>query len=360
MYRNLNIRTKLCYSLENGIYNQYYCDIPNNDIHTLQNKLFPYERWSLEDVEKISNTIGIYVLYDNDLPIGMFCLKPLTNFICYLTSFGIISEYRRKGIGRTLYNYVKELARNYTIDIMFDSHATEDNVTSFYTNIGAKLLYTTVKSHIWIVDTRVFMPRIIAFTGLKGSGKSTAVELIKNNVTKKDIEIHELSFAAPIKRLVSDIFCLTNNECYDPNLKEVILSQWNVTPRELLQKIGTELFRNQLSTVCPNIKMPAETIWVSSLYYNIKNIETENINRGITKSIVLIDDCRFEDEYNTIKKLGGIVIKITRDSVSSNLSSHASEKGCPYDYEINNNWSIDSLESQLANILVEATNTKMN
>lgn len=203
-----------------------------------------------------------------------------------------------------------------------------------------------------------FHPTIIAFTGLKGSGKSTATELIEE--INKHYEIHRLSFADPLKRLVSDIFCLNNNECYDPTLKEVLLPQWNVTPRELLQKIGTELFRNQLTNVCPNLILPADTIWVSSLYYKIKQIETHNEIRGMTNSIVLIDDCRFDDEYDTIKKLGGIVIKITRHTYSRIPPLHASEKGCKYDYEILNNKDITNLKQQISDILCKTVNIKMN
>jgi hypothetical protein len=251
-----------------------------------------------------------------------------------------------------------------------------------------------------------FTPKIIAFTGLKGSGKSTAVEILKKYYYNNH-SIHILSFAAPLKRLVTDIFCLTNNECYDPDLKEVVLPNWNVTPRELLQKIGTELFRNQLTIICPNLQMPSNTIWVSSMYHRIKQIEIENELKGITKSIVLIDDCRFDDEYDAIKDLGGTVINITRDwkmafwhdftpppdkikgyqrmvgkkefDISMNMlknssnqkdrianekeveeclnvvrqqsDHHASEMGCKYDHIVLNDGSIEELESNLCSIL---------
>lgn len=237
-----------------------------------------------------------------------------------------------------------------------------------------------------------FHPIIIAFTGKKGCGKSTAVTTAALHL-KKYFKIHNISFAAPLKTLITDVFCLSNNECYDTTLKEVTLEHWNVSPRELMQKIGTDLFRNHLDKVCPDLKMPAETIWSSNVYCKIKQIEFENRRNNITNSFVLIDDCRFNDEYNTIKRLGGIVIKIKvkddsfipfkrrsinpfrnyvkrssarRESSMSDLDCHDSEKGCKYDYKIENNHKCsEEFDVKLLNLLSKIindrfVNTKLN
>ncbi len=235
-------------------------------------------------------------------------------------------------------------------------------------------------------------PIIIAFSGLKSSGKSTAAKFTESYL--KDCVVHRLSFATPLKKMITDIFCLHNKECYDPNLKDVILDHWNVSPRELMQKIGTDLFRNQLSTICSDLTMPAETIWASNVYCKIKEIEFENDRNNITNSVIIIDDCRFDDEYNVIKQLGGIVIKIKthripvsrikRNSLGNpprkynqniiKRSSamwdsviqppiHESEYGCKCDYEVYNNKTIEIFHAKLSK-LIEKTifdqNIKMN
>lgn len=227
-------------------------------------------------------------------------------------------------------------------------------------------------------------PIIIAFSGLKSTGKSTAANFIESYL--KDYVIHRLSFAAPLKKMITDIFCLHNNECYDPNLKDVILDHWNVSPRELMQKIGTDLFRNQLSTVCSDLTMPAETIWASNVYCKIKEIEFNNITNNITNSVIIIDDCRFDDEYKVIKNLGGIVIKIKthripvipisrfnrsslgrtppkynrniikrssamRDSAIQPYPIHESEHGCKCDYEVYNNKTIEIFHAKLSKLI---------
>lgn len=222
-------------------------------------------------------------------------------------------------------------------------------------------------------------PIIIAFSGLKSSGKSTAAKFIESCL--KDYVVHRLSFASPIKKMITDIFCLSNKECYDPDLKDVILDHWNVSPRELMQKIGTDLFRKQLSTVCPDLTMPAETIWASNVYCEIKKIEFENKRNNITNSVIIIDDCRFDDEYNVIKELGGIVIRIKayripitpvmRNSVSTSSKHrqnlikrssamrdsaiqhpiHESEYGCKCDYEVYNNKTIEIFHTKLSKLI---------
>jgi hypothetical protein len=66
-----------------------------------------------------------------------------------------------------------------------------------------------------------------------------------------------------------------------------------MTPRKLLQVIGTDLFRKQLNS----------KIWVNALFsgYDSK------------KSKWIITDCRFPDELEYAKKRNGITIKINRN-----------------------------------------------
>lgn len=82
---------------------------------------------------------------------------------------------------------------------------------------------------------------IIAFDGLKQSGKSTCANIISKNNTYL-----RLSFAGPLKEGVSKLFNLTD-ECYDIIKKETIIEKYNIKPRELLQVIGTYIFRDNLS-----------------------------------------------------------------------------------------------------------------
>lgn len=180
------------------------------------------------------------------------------------------------------------------------------------------------------------MNKIIAFTGSKGSGKSTAKNILQSIYPDAIC----LSFADPLKELISLLFSL-EDECYNPLKKDVILNEWNVTPRQLMQTIGTDLFRDCLTEKLPSINITHSTLWVTLLHKKISKIKNKTI---------IIDDCRFNDEYNCIKDLKGVVIKIKRRK-KGDIDHHKSEIGCNYDFEINNNSTIDILKKNILNII---------
>lgn len=72
--------------------------------------------------------------------------------------------------------------------------------------------------------------------------------------------------------------------------------------RELLQRFGTEVGRDLIDT----------DIWVREL--------------DKVEGNVVITDCRFDNEYQRIKKLGGKVVRIHRPGVGP-VNDHISERG---------------------------------
>jgi hypothetical protein len=189
--------------------------------------------------------------------------------------------------------------------------------------------------------------RIIALTGKKGCGKSVASDHIS-----KLYNSHKLSFSTPLKKAISEIFNFRNNECFDSDKKELVDSRWGVSPRELMQKIGTDIFRDRMKEVCPNMIMPYDTIWISNMYFNIREIENIYKYSIYKYNTYIIDDCRFEDEYNFIKNLGGYVVRINKtDRIYSKNDDHSSEKGCSFDFEIDNNGTIEELKIRIDNLI---------
>ena len=189
--------------------------------------------------------------------------------------------------------------------------------------------------------------RIIALTGKKGCGKSIASEHIN-----KLYNSHKLSFSTPLKKAISEIFDFRNNECYDVNKKEIIDYRWGLSPRELMQTIGTEVFREKINEILPNLHMPYNNIWISNMYFRIRDIEEEYKHSIYKYNTYVIDDCRFEDEYNFVKNLGGYVIKINRNQeIYSKTDTHESEKGCSFDFEIENNGSVGEFKIKIDNLI---------
>src|SRR5437763_1841975 len=141
---------------------------------------------------------------------------------------------------------------------------------------------------------------LIGILGKRGHGKDTIGDYLqKNHEFKKD------SFAFPLKESVRILFGLNDEQLYG-SLKEVVDPYWNVTPREIMQKYGTEIVRNHFGIIIKDI---GNNFWVRSLvrrYNDVKN--TTN---------VVVCDVRFKNEVDEIHKQGGIIIKIDRPPITS-------------------------------------------
>jgi dephospho-CoA kinase len=174
---------------------------------------------------------------------------------------------------------------------------------------------------------------IIGITGKAGSGKDTLAQNLINNGYIK------LSFGSALKDIVSiitgwsrDFVDGTNDERH---LRETLKHpDYNKTCRELMQIIGTDLFRNQL----------ADNIWVNIIKNKIESDKTNNK--------FVITDIRFNNEAHMIKSMGGHIIQIIRDN-NQIISSHISENGIvqDIDYIIENNGSKDELYDKLNNFI---------
>ena len=112
-----------------------------------------------------------------------------------------------------------------------------------------------------------------------------------------------------------------------------------MTPRKMLQQVGTDLFRNQLH---PNT-------WVNASFANYLN------------NAWIFTDVRFPNELEAIKKHNGITIRINRGLVERTGKmiqepEHISETAlddAKFDYVIENNGTIEELIEQVKNILIK-------
>lgn len=144
------------------------------------------------------------------------------------------------------------------------------------------------------------MNKIIAITGLKGSGKDTTANYIIKNYDNWEKD----SFAGTLKDAVSAIFgwdrkMLAGDTPEDREIRETKDEYWSkkfgydVTPRIILQKFGTECLRNHLH----------EDIWVNSLERKIIN----------TDKNIIITDCRFKNELDMLRNLEATIIRVERN-----------------------------------------------
>jgi hypothetical protein len=192
---------------------------------------------------------------------------------------------------------------------------------------------------------------IIAFTGKRGSGKSTAAAYLI-----KEHEFELRAFADPLKKSFAALFDIRYHEIEkfknDPNtfieIRTVDTSYENeylsgpvMTFREALQRYGTEAHRDIFG----------EDFWVDLA------LPLPPVGFYVGRKIV-IHDCRFLNEAYRVKQLGGYVIDIKRPPSDQpqhrGWENHVSESemdNIPKDVVIKNDGTISDLYIRIEAVL---------
>jgi hypothetical protein len=142
------------------------------------------------------------------------------------------------------------------------------------------------------------MKNIIGLCGFIGSGKGTVA-----NILVGDYGFVEDSFASTLKDAVAAVFgwprhLLEGNTDESRFWREQVDLWWSerlgkaVTPRWALQQWGTEVCRKGFH----------DDIWIASLERKLASSDSR----------VVIADCRFPNEIEMIKRLGGDVWRVRR------------------------------------------------
>uniref|UniRef100_A0A6C0DMM6 Deoxynucleoside monophosphate kinase n=1 Tax=viral metagenome TaxID=1070528 RepID=A0A6C0DMM6_9ZZZZ len=137
---------------------------------------------------------------------------------------------------------------------------------------------------------------IVGILGLKGSGKDTIGNYLIDNYN-----FEKIAYAGALKDAICCVFGWDRNMmegATDESRKwrEEIDEYWGFSPREMMQRIGTDLFRKQIK----------DDIWIKSLKLKLEKLTTN----------VVITDCRFNNEIDLIKDKGGIIILVEREPPS--------------------------------------------
>lgn len=169
---------------------------------------------------------------------------------------------------------------------------------------------------------------LIALTGPKGSGKDAAAKIITKCLVQPNGEYNifkHIKFAGPLKDACRELFGWDDRHL-EGNLKEVVDERYGVSPRKAMQTLGTEWGRNIIN---PNL-------WTEV---------ARNRIREIKYGLVIVSDCRFDNEAQMIHDEGGIVIQVVRPGTSP-VAEHASELGVSselIDMTIDNSGTLDDL-----------------
>lgn len=196
---------------------------------------------------------------------------------------------------------------------------------------------------------------IIAISGKIGSGKNTVANLVAKYLTNTSKTIVHKYFAFKLKKIVEIITGIEMKQSFWNNYfsngitdfsseaKNIFIAEFNMTIGQMLQKIGTDVFRDHFD----------REIWIKALFADYDQFEHSN-------SIWIITDVRFLNEVQKIKELDGILIKVNRfekniDEFSKRDKQHASEielDDCQdFDFVIDNNSTLEDLEENVKQII---------
>lgn len=216
---------------------------------------------------------------------------------------------------------------------------------------------------------------LLGFSGKMGSGKDTAAEWIRQYWIEKNIppsRIQTVRFADKVKEIVALILgvsveMLNNREFKHTKLgsdwvvwkvttpqgghrlfsnKSEALTYWEhhpnsiweqqeLTPRDLLIQLATDLGRNNIHP----------SIWVLATQKEIsKHLAAD--------CFVLVPDVRFENEVQALQDLGGVILRVNRKLLNTEDAVHFNESetqldNFPFEWVIDNNGSLNQFREQV-------------
>lgn len=170
---------------------------------------------------------------------------------------------------------------------------------------------------------------IIFFTGKAQSGKNYIASCFRREKEKQGFAICEIAFADLLKEYVCTLFDISLEELNKLKLEEKPFTKNGLTMRQLLQRFGTELFRERCD----------RDFWIKAVAKKIVKTDYD---------YYLITDLRFPNELTVIRYCADydtsgcaykhkVVMVINGDTIKS--SQHRSEQyvdSMPSDIVINN------------------------
>lgn len=178
----------------------------------------------------------------------------------------------------------------------------------------------------------MIMPHLVALHGRAQVGKDT----IGAHLVERYGYV-QMSFAAPLKAGLAAMIpgwdeLLTRKEATIPWLSK--------SPRELMQTLGTEWGRDLVH----------REIWLQIAEQRL------GLLRAAGYSLVVFTDCRFENEAQWARNLGGTVWHVRRPTAAP-VAAHASEAGVTIDIDadwvIDNGGTIEQLHARVEEIVGE-------
>lgn len=198
------------------------------------------------------------------------------------------------------------------------------------------------------------MLKIIGLCGQKQCGKSSMARFIKELI--QDQPVKEVSLAHPLKNFVMECFELVQpkNVWGSDADKNYPLYAWGavltnkclekyrkspfdlLTARELLQIVGTDVFRDgDLELLTPTYrqrccefyqkKLGKEFTATPTIWTDLCMLDIKNMSQRQEAKVFIISDVRFHNEVDAVLAAGGTLVRIYRFHKISHSIPHPSE-----------------------------------
>ena len=135
-------------------------------------------------------------------------------------------------------------------------------------------------------------------------------------------------FADKLKEMVTLLTGIGKEQLEHEDVKSTALGEeWDgITPREMLQKLGTDLIRNQLN----------DKAWINALFNQFDPLMSKWV----------VTDVRFPNEALCIKSRGGLLVRVNNPNVK--LMDHVTETALDdwkmWDLEFDNDKDLDKVQ----------------
>jgi len=179
---------------------------------------------------------------------------------------------------------------------------------------------------------------IIGITGHARHGKDTVADFICD-LTAPDF--YKCALADTMKVVASIVFGWDFDDLYTDK-KDEVDPKWGISPRHVLQSLGTEWGQYKLSEYDSFREKTGRLLWTRSLLNTIGDDDN-----------AVIADVRFPHEADAIKKRGGKIVMIRRPGWPVDMT-HDSEKAIEEikpDYVIRNGLCLDALKDETKKML---------
>jgi hypothetical protein len=174
---------------------------------------------------------------------------------------------------------------------------------------------------------------IIGLIGKKHSGKDMFYNLCIELYLERKISLPSKRFA--FADAVKDEYCMNKN------ISRLELNRDKELHRVGLQELGT------------NRRKDTPNYWVKKIGDELL-LFNKYPYRFFSDHLIIVTDCRFQNEATFIQELGGKLIRIRRDETDSSNDTHISEtelENIPYDYPLRNEGKKDLYKMQILDTL---------